>query len=142
MSLYEQFGSQAEFVLVYIREAHATDGWSLDHTGWSIIADAQNDGERHAAAAQTCSMLKLPFTTVVDTMDDAVAERWSAWPERLFVIGRDGRVAYVGAQGPWGFWPVAATPPFGADPGSTIDPGKPLDTFLEHFLAPAAATGS
>ena len=142
MSLYEQFGSQAEFVLVYIREAHATDGWSLDHTGWSIIADAQNDGERQAAAAKTCSMLKLPFTTVVDTMDDAVAERWSAWPERLFVIGRDGRVAYVGAQGPWGFWPVAATPPFGAGPGSNIDPGKPLDTFLEHFLAPAAPVGS
>ena len=141
MSLYERFGGQAEFVLVYIREAHATDGWSLDHTGWSIIADAQNDGERQAAAAQTCSMLKLPFTTVVDTMDDAVAERWSAWPERLFVIGRDGRVAYVGAQGPWGFWPVAATPPFGAGPGSTIDIGEPLDTFLEHFLAPAAAAG-
>ena len=142
MSLYERFGGQAEFVLVYIREAHATDGWSLDHTGWSIITDARNDAERKAAAAQSCSMLKLPFTTVVDTMDDAVAERWSAWPERLFVIGRDGRVAYVGAQGPWGFWPVAATPPFGAGPGSNIDPGKPLDTFLEHFLAPAAPAGS
>ncbi len=141
MSLYERFGDQAEFVLVYIREAHALDGWSLDHSGWSIITDPRNAEERKAAAAQTCSMLKLPFTTVVDTIDDAVAERWSAWPERLFVIGRGGRVAYVGAQGPWGFWPVAATPPFGAGPGSAIDPGKPLDTFLERFLAPATPAG-
>jgi len=141
VSLYERFGGQAEFVLVYIREAHALDGWTLD-SGWSIITDPRDDAERKAAAAQTCSTLKLPFTTVVDTMDDAVAERWSAWPERLFVIGRDGRVAYVGAQGPWGFWPAAATPPFGAGPGSDIDTGKPLDTFLEYFLAPAAAAGS
>ena len=141
MSLYERFGGQAEFVVVYIREAHATDGWSIDQSGWSIIADPRNAEERKAAAAQTCSMLKLPFTTVVDTMDDAVAERWSAWPERLFVIARDGRVAYVGAQGPWGFWPVAATPPFGRGQTRNIDHGEPLDTFLERFLAPAAPAG-
>ncbi len=142
MSLYERFGGHAEFVLVYIREAHATDGWSIDRSGWSIITDPRNDGERKAAAAQTCSMLKLPFPTVVDTMDDAVAERWSAWPERLFVIGRDGQVAYVGGQGPWGFWPVAATPPFGWGQAGSDDHGGPLDTFLEHFLTPATPAGS
>ena len=99
--------------MVYIREAHSTDGWHVEHSGWSIIADPRDEVERRAAAAQTCSMLRLPFPVVVDTMDDAVAQRWSGWPERLFVIDADGTVAYAGEQGPWGFWPRADLPPHG-----------------------------
>jgi hypothetical protein len=121
--------------MVYIREAHSTDGWAVEHSGWSIVADAQNTGERNAAAAQACTMLKLPFPIVVDTMDDAVAWRWSAWPERLFVVDAAGRVAYVGEQGPWGFWPTAASEPYGWGGEHGFDHGLPLDTFLEELLA-------
>jgi hypothetical protein len=121
--------------MVYIREAHSTDGWSIEESGWSIIADAQNAPERSAAAAQTCSLLKLPFPVVVDTMDDAVATRWSGWPERLFVIDAEGRVAYVGAQGPWGFWPLAAKAPYGQGGEHAFDHGEPLDRFLENHLS-------
>ena len=79
-------------------------------------------------------MLRLPFPVVVDTMDDAVAQRWSGWPERLFVIDVDGTVVYTGEQGPWGFWPRADSPPFGRgeDPGHAH--GEPLARFLEGFL--------
>ncbi len=121
--------------MIYIREAHSTDGWRMDDSGWSIIADARNSDERSAAAGQACAMLELPFPIVVDSMDDTVAERWSAWPERLFVVDADGMIAYVGAQGPWGFWPRQETPPhaWGED---DVDHGQPLDTFLESFLRP------
>lgn len=108
----------------------------MDDSGWSIIADAQTTDERNAAAAQTCSLLKLPFPIVVDSMDDAVAQRWSAWPERLFVIDTDGRVAYVGEQGPWGFWPRQETPPHGWGEEGGFDHGQPLDGFLADFLPP------
>lgn len=121
------------FVLVYIREAHSTDGWIIDASGWSIIADPTDDGQRKAAAAQACSMLRFPFPVAVDTMDDAVAERWSAWPERLFVLDVDGIVRYTGEQGPFGFWVRTDTPPVvPADEG--FSPGAPLDAFLESFL--------
>lgn len=125
--------------MVYIREAHSTDGWHVDHSGWSIIQDATSSTERAAAAAQTCSMLDLPFPVVVDSMDDAVAIQWSAWPERLFVIDVDGKVAYVGEQGPWGFWPRHDVPPHGWGSDHGHPHGKALDTFLDGFLGPGAA---
>ena len=141
MALHERFGNRAEFVLVYVREAHSTDGWRAHHSGWSIITDPRNDEERKAAAAQACAMLKVPFPIVVDTMDDTVAERWSAWPERLFVVDVDGLVAYVGGQGPWGYWPREETKPFGWGQGHEHDHGEPLDAFLERFLRPAERAG-
>jgi hypothetical protein len=41
-------------------------------------------------------------------MDNRVDNLFAAWPERIFIIGADGRVAYAGAQGPWGFKPEEA----------------------------------
>jgi hypothetical protein len=42
---------------------------------------------------------------VVDDMDDTADNAYAAWPERLFVVGADGRIAYAGGQGPFGFSP-------------------------------------
>jgi len=82
-------------------------------------------------------MLRFPFTVLVDGMDDAVAERWSAWPERLFVVDAEGIVRYVGEQGPFGFWPMRARPPLVV--GEEFEPGEPLDEFLESFLEQGAS---
>jgi len=124
-----------EFLMVYIREAHSTDGWAIEESGWSILPDAGDARERTAAAAQACSMLRLPFPIVVDSMDDAVARRWSAWPERLFVIDSSGRVVYTGEQGPWGFWPLSGSQPYGWGGDHGFDHGRPLDVFLDAHLA-------
>ncbi len=134
MKLHEEFGDRAEFVFVYIREAHPTDGWSVESSGWSIRRDAQDLEERVEAAGQACAVLGLPFLTLVDDMDDEVARTWSAWPERLFVVSADGRVVYVGEQGPWGFWPRAAVAPYGHGEDHGQRHGTPLDEFLEVFL--------
>ena len=50
---------------------------------------------------------KLNFTmpTVVDDMGDTVNMLYRAWPERIYVIGLDGKIAYKSAIGPWGFKP-------------------------------------
>lgn len=50
--------------------------------------------------------LALDLPALVDEMDDAVSEAWAAMPERLFVVGRDGRIAYKGDLGPLGFDPA------------------------------------
>ena len=49
--------------------------------------------------------LALTLPALVDEMDDAVSEAWAAMPERLYVVGRDGRIAYKGDLGPLGFDP-------------------------------------
>jgi hypothetical protein len=38
-------------------------------------------------------------------MDNQAEEAYAAWPERLYVIGADGTIAYKGAMGPKGFLP-------------------------------------
>ena len=40
---------------------------------------------------------------VVDSMDNAFDKAYAAWPERLFVVGVDGKIAYAGGQGPFEF---------------------------------------
>jgi hypothetical protein len=39
-------------------------------------------------------------------MDDAVNKAFAASPTRLYLVGTDGRVAYAGGLGPFGFKPA------------------------------------
>jgi type I thyroxine 5'-deiodinase len=45
--------------------------------------------------------IKLP--AVVDGLDNRVERAYTGWPDRLYVIGTDGRVRYKSAPGPFGF---------------------------------------
>jgi Zn-dependent M28 family amino/carboxypeptidase len=40
------------------------------------------------------SNLKIHYPAVVDELDDAVEKRWSAFPSRVYVIDRAGRVVF------------------------------------------------
>jgi alkylhydroperoxidase family enzyme len=42
----------------------------------------------------------------VDTIDDRVGHLYSGMPDRLYLIDRDGKVAYKGGRGPFGFKPA------------------------------------
>jgi len=45
---------------------------------------------------------------LVDGMENAASIAFAAWPERIYVVGRDGRIIYSGAPGPYGFDPSEA----------------------------------
>ena len=45
---------------------------------------------------------------LVDDMGDAVSTAFASWPERIYVIDADGRIAFAGGPGPWEFDPAAA----------------------------------
>ncbi len=62
--------------------------------------------EERALVGEAC-MIKLALEppALVDEMDDAVATAYAAMPERLYLIGEDGRVAYKGGMGPMFFRP-------------------------------------
>lgn len=115
-------------MLVYVREAHPTDGWK--YSGWSHVEDPITLLERKNVAAKCRRDFLFDFTTVVDTMDDRTAQRWSAWPERIFVVSRQGLVVYTGDQGPFGFNPASDFPGYLGGPKRGID----LDSFLKAYL--------
>jgi Iodothyronine deiodinase len=64
--------------------------------------------ERFAAAREGVERLGLTMPVLVDDMDDAVSEAFAAWPERLYVADRGGRITFVGGPGPFEFDPDAA----------------------------------
>jgi hypothetical protein len=50
--------------------------------------------------------LDLPFPAVVDGMDSAAETAYQAWPSRLYLIGRDGKVAFHTRLGELDFRPA------------------------------------
>ena len=105
--LYERHGDAVAFFVVYVREAHPEDGWVLaDNRREEIrLADPTSLDER-ADAAEACALrLRTRIPIVLDDVDDAVATAYGGWPDRLYLIGRDGGVALQGGEGPFGFDP-------------------------------------
>jgi hypothetical protein len=43
---------------------------------------------------------------LVDRVDDAVCNAYSGFPDRLYIIDQQGRVAYKSGRGPFGFKPT------------------------------------
>jgi len=68
-----------------------------------LFAQPTSYGAR-AEVARACSLkLELSIPTLVDDMDNSTDLKYYALPDRLYLIGRDGRVAYRGGPGPFGF---------------------------------------
>ncbi len=100
--LYRDYNDRVQFILVYTREAHPTDGWYMgDHD----IRDHQSMEERREVAGMCEVALQYGIKTYVDEMDDAVSKSYASMPDRLYLIGIDGSVVYAGGKGPFGFKP-------------------------------------
>jgi hypothetical protein len=103
----ERYARRIEFLVVYVKEAHPEDGWVLSSNRVEEIAvrDPVSDEER-AGVARTCAVrLEIRTPVVIDAVDNEVARQYGGWPDRLYLIGRDGRVAFQGEEGPSGFRP-------------------------------------
>jgi len=105
--LYQRYKDRATFLMVYVREAHPTDGWSMSSNDRVGVALAQpRTYEERVSVAQTCGKrLALGFPMLVDTIDDTVGARYSGMPSRLYLIDGQGKVAYKSGRGPFGFKP-------------------------------------
>ena len=103
-----RYSDSVHFLVVYIREAHPEEGWILPENRRSGIAvhEAVTDDERRKVASICAVNLKISMPIVVDTVDNAVASAYGGWPDRLYLISSDGRIAYQGGEGPFGFDPA------------------------------------
>jgi hypothetical protein len=97
-----RFGDRVQFLAVYVREAHPTDGWWMPGLD---IAQPTTSSERAKVAVRCCSTLHVTMPMLVDGLDDLVGHMYSGMPDRLYIISREGRVVYKGGRGPFGFSP-------------------------------------
>ncbi len=105
--MYQDYKDIAEFRLVYINEAHAADGsWPVGYAKELGITEHTSYGERCEVASKLLDDKSLTIPTVIDGMDNKVNKAYSAWPDRVFVVRKDGRVAVAAGRGPWGFVPA------------------------------------
>lgn len=105
--MHERYGESVSFRIVYIREAHPADGDSPSREeGAPQIVQPATLAARHEVAAACVAGLELSaIPALVDEMDDAVNRTYAAQPDRLYLIGADGKVAWKCGKGPQGFDP-------------------------------------
>jgi Flp pilus assembly protein TadD len=95
--LQKRYGAAAQFLLVYIREAHTAETWeSLRNSRDGVrVQPAANMTEKQEHASYCMRELHLAFPAVVDGMDGAVEKAYAAWPSLAAIVGKDGRVVYL-----------------------------------------------
>lgn len=103
--MYERYNSLAAFYVVYIAEAHPSDVWQMqsnikDHV---IFKNPTTSGKRQNVATSCVRKLHIRIPALIDGIDNRVERQYTAWPDRLFVIGRDGSIRYKSDVGPFGF---------------------------------------
>ena len=100
--LYSRYKDRVEFFVVYVQEAHPTDGWQVEsNVDENILFRQHQSYIEREEAAQSCTLgMHISVPTLVEEIDNAIDEAYGAAPERLYLIGKDGRVAYHGGAGP------------------------------------------
>jgi len=103
----ERYRGRVIFRVVYIREAHPEDGWVVtpNRNEEIRVLDPTTDEER-LEVAQACALrLAIRIPVVIDRLDDKIASAYGAMPDRLYLVGRGGRIVFQGEPGPFGFQP-------------------------------------
>lgn len=104
LQAYQRLAAQrldfADFLLVYIEEAHPCDGWLSTDAAYQIpthqcLQDRLRAAQLMLQGAPGCRV-------VADTMTNASNAAYGAYFERLYVI-LDGKVVYQGGRGPEGY---------------------------------------
>jgi hypothetical protein len=103
----EQFAGTAEFVFVYIKEAHPEDEWDapVNKEKGIVFNQPKTFDERMKLAKTFVTKMDIETPTLVDDITNIGNACYAAWPERIYVIGTDGRIAYKGGMGPFKFDP-------------------------------------
>lgn len=108
--MYQAYKDKAAVYIVYILEAHPTDGWQVraNEQDRVLIEQHKNYEDRAKAAGSCMKDLKLSIPCLVDDMENTAQKAYAGWPDRLYVIDAEGKVVYQGGPGPRGFRPDEA----------------------------------
>ena len=103
--LRKQYEAELDFLYIYIKEAHPDDEWQMDTNVEEqlVFEQPRTFAERMRLAQTFVSEMDIEGPVVVDEIDNIANACFAAWPERLYVIDTDGRIAYKGGMGPFEF---------------------------------------
>lgn len=105
--IYQTLKGDLPFYCIYIKEAHADNGWRVhENLRDEIHFDEPTTDAERTEVASVCQMtLDLQMPMLIDAIGNDIEEKYVAKPIRLYVVDRLGRIVYAGDQGPRGFDP-------------------------------------
>jgi hypothetical protein len=79
--------------------------WQLaSNVNDGVLFESPRTTEERIDVAATCVVrLAVKIPALLDGMDNRVERAFTGWPDRLYIIGTDGRIYYKSAPGPFGF---------------------------------------
>jgi hypothetical protein len=99
--LATEFASVADFVTVYIAEAHPANGWFIRHNDVTIDNHVTID-DRLAAARRLLPVTVDYVTVLCDVMSNDTGRAYAGRPERLYIIYQS-TVVFQSGRGPEGY---------------------------------------
>lgn len=92
---------------MYILEAHPSDVWQMQSNVKDsvVFASPKSEEERASIAGSCVRKLGIKFPAVVDGFENVTEQAYTGWPDRLYLIDREGKVAFKSKPGPFGFKP-------------------------------------
>ena len=95
------------FLVVYITEAHPSDVWQMQSNikDQVVFASPRTEDERASVAGACVRKLGIEIPAVLDEFGNSTEHAYTGWPDRMYVIDANGRVAYKSKPGPFGFKP-------------------------------------
>jgi iodothyronine deiodinase-like protein len=92
---------------VYITEAHPSDVWQMQSNikDQVIFASPKNEEERAFIAGACVRKLGVEMPAVLDEFGNSTERAYTGWPDRMYLIDAQGRVAFKTRPGPFGFKP-------------------------------------
>ena len=68
-----------------------------------VFASPKNEDERANVAGTCVRKLGIKIPAVLDEFGNSTEATYTAWPDRLYLIDRQGKIAYKSKPGPFGF---------------------------------------
>jgi type I thyroxine 5'-deiodinase len=93
------------FLAVYITEAHPSDVWQMESNikDKVVFASPKNEEQRAEIAGTCVRKLNIEFPAVLDEFGNSTEQAYTGWPDRMYLIDTNGRVAFKSKPGPFGF---------------------------------------
>ena len=93
--------------MVYISEAHPSDIWQMQSNikDQVVFASPKNQEERAFVAGACVRKLGIKFPAVLDEFGNSTEQAYTGWPDRIYLIDKNGHIAFKTKPGPFGFKP-------------------------------------
>lgn len=97
LNVVQEFSDVADFLSIYVEEAHPTDGWAFENNVEISTHKTLEDRCQAAKLMQDSVQFNCPI--MIDTMENEANNAYAGLPIRLYVI-KNKKVKFAGLAGP------------------------------------------